>query len=106
MRSICLGGVASVETRGAVKNACELQDRTKEVPVGNVVAVELVSVDGVMESPEEWAFSYSNEKMEEANAAGLSAYGPHETSGTPMVDYVNSGTRRVPGRELPRKERP
>jgi hypothetical protein len=53
MRSICLGGVASVETRGAVKNACELQDRTKEVPVGNVVTVELVSVDGVMESPEE-----------------------------------------------------
>ena len=52
--------------------------------MGNVVTVELVSVDGVMESPEEWAFSYSNEKMEEANAARLSAYGPHETSGTPM----------------------
>ena len=33
-----------------------------------VVAVELLSVDGVMESPEEWAFSYSNEEMEEANA--------------------------------------
>jgi len=74
--------------------------------VGNVVAVELVSVDAVLVKKEEWAFSYSNEKMEEANAAGLSAYGPHETSGTPMVDYVNSGTRRVPGRELPRKERP
>ena len=44
--------------------------------MGNVVTVELVSVDGVMESPEEWAFSYSNEKMEEANAARLSAYGP------------------------------
>jgi hypothetical protein len=33
-----------------------------------VVAVELVSVDSIMESPEEWAFAYSNEEMEEANA--------------------------------------
>jgi hypothetical protein len=38
-----------------------LQDRTKEVPVRKVVAVELVSLDGVMESPEEWAFAYSND---------------------------------------------
>ena len=38
-----------------------------------VVAVELVSLDGVMESPEEWAFSYSNDEMEEANASGLAA---------------------------------
>ncbi len=35
-----------------------------------VIAVELVSVDGVMRSPEEWAFSYSNDEMEEANASG------------------------------------
>jgi hypothetical protein len=38
-----------------------------------VVALELVSVNGVMESPEEWAFSYSNDEMEEANAAGMAA---------------------------------
>ena len=38
-----------------------------------VVAVELVSVDGVMESPEEWAFSYSNDEMEEANASRMAA---------------------------------
>ena len=38
-----------------------------------VVAVELVSVDGVIESPEEWAFSYSNDQMEEANASGMAA---------------------------------
>jgi hypothetical protein len=36
------------------------------------IAVELVSLDGVMESPEEWDFSYSNE-MEEANASGMAA---------------------------------
>jgi len=35
-----------------------------------VVAVELVSVDGVFEAPEEWAFSYSNDEMNEANASG------------------------------------
>jgi hypothetical protein len=36
-----------------------------------VVATELVSLDGVMEKPEEWAFSYSNDEMEEANASGM-----------------------------------
>jgi hypothetical protein len=33
-----------------------MQDKVKEVPMGKVDAVELVSVDGVMEAPEEWAF--------------------------------------------------
>ena len=71
-----------------------------------VVAVELVSVDGVIEAPEEWAFSYSNDEMEEANASGmaasdalllgrvtyeaLAAFWPHQPGGTPMVDYINS----------------
>jgi dihydrofolate reductase len=74
--------------------------------VRKVVAVELVSVDGVIESPEEWAFSYSNDEMEEANASGmaasdalllgrvtyegLAAFWPNQPSGTPMVDYINS----------------
>ena len=71
-----------------------------------LVALELVSVDGVMESPEEWAFAYSNEEMEEANASGmaasdalllgrvtyevLAAFWPNQPGGTPMVDYINS----------------
>ena len=38
-----------------------------------VVAVELVSLDGIMESPEEWASSYSNDEMEEANASGMAS---------------------------------
>jgi dihydrofolate reductase len=38
-----------------------------------VVASELVSLDGVMEKPEEWSFSYSNDEMAEANAAGMAA---------------------------------
>jgi hypothetical protein len=66
--------VTSAGTREAVRKASDWQDRTKEVPVRKVVALELVSVDGVMESPEEWAFSYTNEEMEEVNAGGLAAF--------------------------------
>jgi dihydrofolate reductase len=85
--------------------------RTKEVSMRKVVAWELVSVDGVMESPEEWAFSYSDDEMEEANAAGMAAsdalllgrvtyegmaaYWPHQPGGTPMVDYINSVPKLV-----------
>jgi dihydrofolate reductase len=76
-----------------------------------IVAVELVSLDGVMESPEEWAFSYSNKEMEEANASGMSAsdamllgrvtyeglaaFWPNQSGGTPMVDYINSVPKYV-----------
>jgi dihydrofolate reductase len=76
-----------------------------------IVAVELVSLDGVMGSPEEWAFAYSNEEMEEANASGmaasdalllgrvtylgLAAFWPNQPAGTPMVDYINSVQKYV-----------
>jgi dihydrofolate reductase len=76
-----------------------------------VVAVELVSVDGVMEKPEEWASSCSNEEMEEENASGmaasdalllgrvtyegLAAFWPNQPPGTPMVDYINSVRKYV-----------
>ena len=42
----------------------------EKVSVSKVVAGELVWVYGVMESPEMWAFGYSDE-MEEVNAAGM-----------------------------------
>ncbi len=76
-----------------------------------VVAVEMVSVDGVMEKPEEWAFPYSNEEMEEVNASGMAAsdalllgrvtyeamaaFWPDQLGGTPMVDYINSVAKYV-----------
>jgi dihydrofolate reductase len=76
-----------------------------------VVAVELVSLDGVMGSPEEWAFAYSNEEMEEANASGMAAsdalllgrvtyegmvtFWPNQPAGTPIVDYINSVQKYV-----------
>ena len=74
-------------------------------------ATELVSVDGVMEKPEEWAFSYSNEEMEEANASGmaacdamllgrvtyegLAAFWPKQPAGTPVVDFINGVRKHV-----------
>ena len=76
-----------------------------------VVAAELVSVDGIMESPERWAITYSNDEMEEANASGMAAsdallmgrvtyegmaaYWPNQPGGTPMVDYINSVPKYV-----------
>ena len=81
-----------------------------------VIATELVSVDGVMESPEEWAFPYSNDEMEQANASGmaasdamllgrvtyeaLAAFWPNQPGGTPMVDYINSVPKFVVSRTL------
>ena len=71
-----------------------------------LVAVELVSLDDVMESPEEWAFPYTDDEMNEANATGMAAsdalligrktyegmvaFWPNQPDGTPMVDYINS----------------
>jgi dihydrofolate reductase len=95
----------------AYGKASEGRDRTKEVTVRKLIALELVSVDGVMGSPEEWVFSYSNDEMEEANASGmaasdamllgrvtyegLAAYWPYQPGGTPMVDYINSVPKYV-----------
>ena len=89
----------------------EVQDPMKEVAVRKVVAVEFVSVDGVMESPEQWASSYTNDEMEEANASGMAAsdamllgrvtyeqmaaFWSNQPGGTPMVDYINSVSKHV-----------
>jgi dihydrofolate reductase len=83
-----------------------------EVPVRKVVASELVSLDGVMESPNEWAFPYSNDEMEQANASGMAAsdalllgratyqefasYWPYQNSADqPYTDYLNSTPKFV-----------
>ena len=77
-----------------------------------VVASELVSLDGVMGSPQEWAFSYSNDEMEQANASGMAAsdalllgratyqefasYWPYQNSADqPYTDYLNSTPKFV-----------
>ena len=76
-----------------------------------LVAVELVSLDGVVGSPEGWAFSYTDAEMEAANAAGMAAsdalllgrvtyeefaaFWPNQPGGTPMVDYINGVAKFV-----------
>ena len=82
-----------------------------------VVASELVSLDGVMGSPQEWAFSYSNDEMEQANASGMAAsdalllgratyqefasYWPYQNSADqPYTDYLNSTPKFVVSKTL------
>lgn len=76
-----------------------------------VCAWELVSVEGVMETLEEWAFPYSNAEMEQDSASGmaasdalllgrvtyehLAAYWPDQPGGTPMVDFLNGVPKHV-----------
>jgi hypothetical protein len=68
----------------------------------SVVAGELVSVDDVMESPEEWAFAYSNDEMEEANASRVSPIGSPSSQ---VGCSVERGEQAL-GRKHRRKERP
>jgi dihydrofolate reductase len=89
-----------------------MQGRKKEVPMRKVIALELVSIDGVMEKPEEWSFSYSNDEMAEANASGMAdsdamllgrvtyeefaSYWPYQnTADQPFTDYLNDTPKYV-----------
>ena len=77
-----------------------------------VVASELVSLDGVMESPEKWSFQFHNDEMAEANAAGMAgsdamllgrvtyqefaAFWPYQNSAEqPFTDYLNNTPKFV-----------
>src|SRR5215207_1814661 len=74
-----------------------------------VVATELVSLDGVMESPEKWSFQFHNDEMAEANEAGMAAadamvlgrvtyqqfasYWPYQNSASPtetLLEFMES----------------
>jgi len=46
---------------------------SKEAPMRKVIASELVSLDGVMESPDRWHFPYFNDEMGEAISAAMAA---------------------------------
>src|SRR5215218_4216300 len=77
-----------------------------------VVALELVSLDGVMESPERWSFQFQNDEMAEANASGMAAadamlfgrltyqefaaFWPYQNSAEqPFTDYLNKTSKYV-----------
>jgi len=83
----------------------------RERVVRRLVAVEMVSLDGVMGAPDEWAFPYNDEEIAEANRAGMAAsdalllgrvtyeafaaFWPNQPGGTLMVDYINSVPKYV-----------
>jgi dihydrofolate reductase len=46
---------------------------SEEVPMRKVVASEIVSLDGVVESPEKWHFPYFNDQMGDAIGAAMAA---------------------------------
>jgi dihydrofolate reductase len=46
---------------------------SEEVPMRKVIASEILSLDGVMESPEKWSFQFHNDQMEEAIGAAMAA---------------------------------
>ena len=46
---------------------------SEEDPMRKVVASELMSLDGVVESPEKWHFPYFNDEMAEAIRAAMAA---------------------------------
>ena len=62
-----------------------------------LVAVELVSLDGVMGSPEEWTFFYSNDEIE-ANAAGMASTDAMLLGGGPTRGWPPSGPANLVAR--------
>jgi dihydrofolate reductase len=46
---------------------------SEEVPMRKVVASEIVSLDGVVESPDKWHFPYFNDQMGDAIGAAMAA---------------------------------
>jgi hypothetical protein len=49
----------------------EMQNLTKEVSIRKVIAAEFLSLDGVMEAPNEWRFPYFNDEMGRAIGEGF-----------------------------------
>jgi dihydrofolate reductase len=89
----------------------------KEVAMRKLVAWELVSLDGVMETPEEWAFSYSNDETAKVQGAGMAeadvmllgrvtfqefaSYWPYQNSADqPFTDYLNNTAKYVVSKTL------
>jgi dihydrofolate reductase len=51
----------------------EMQNLTKEVSMRKVIAAEFLSLDGVMESPDQWHFPYFNDEMGQVIGEGFAA---------------------------------
>src|ERR671913_2049611 len=63
--------IGNFEDHYRMLRADDRERRTKEVSMRKVIASEFVSLDGVMESPEQWHFPYFNDEMGEAIGAAM-----------------------------------
>ncbi|WP_306060736.1 dihydrofolate reductase family protein [Natronococcus wangiae] len=79
--------------------------------MGKVTAWELISLDGVMEKPEEWAYVFHNDEIAEASASEmtdsgalllgrityeeLSSHWPNQLESDPMANYINNISKFV-----------
>jgi dihydrofolate reductase len=84
-----------------------------------VTASFFMSLDGVVDSPQDWHFPYMNDEMREAVDAGMSAdtivlgrrtyeewaaYWPHQPSDGGLADHINGTPKLVASRSLERLE--
>jgi dihydrofolate reductase len=79
--------------------------------MGKITAWVLISVDGVMETPEEWASVFHNDEIAEATASEMTESGaillgrityeelashwPNQPEGDPMADYINNVSKFI-----------
>jgi dihydrofolate reductase len=92
---------------------------SEEAPMRKVIASELVSLDGVVESPDKWHFPYFNDEMGEAISAAMAqadamllgrvtyeefaAFWPSQESGgddQEITDYMNNTPKFVVSKTL------
>lgn len=82
-----------------------------EAATRKVIAVVWLSLDGVMEAPDEWASPYSDDDMEQADAVAMAesdalllgrvtyeefaAFWPNQPAGTLPVDHINTVRKYV-----------
>jgi dihydrofolate reductase len=83
-----------------------MQGRTTEVPMRKVIVSEFVSLDGVMEAPDQWHFPYFDDEMGEEIGAAMAAadamllgrvtyeewaaFWPTQSSDDEIADYMNN----------------
>lgn len=79
--------------------------------MGTVTAWELLSLDGVTETPEEWAYVFHNDEIAEASASDmtdsdalllgrvtyeeLASHWPNQPEDDPMANYINNVSKFV-----------
>jgi dihydrofolate reductase len=79
--------------------------------MGKITAWELISLDGVMETPEEWAADFHDDEVAEATTLEmtdsgavllgrityeeLASHWPNQPEGDPMADYINNVSKFV-----------